>query len=441
MSKIYGWVNALATLSISNFLAIKDAKIELRRINVFIGPQAQGKSIISKLIYFFKEFPLAIFDAASDGKDKRQFDSALKGKFSTIFPMYAWEDRPFLVVFDNGFYKIYIENQKVGSRLRFSITYSSSISKALAAGRKIFKYQSLVEYDSAITIRNRPNVNRLAREAIAEVLSKNVESPRMEQMIYIPAGRSFFANLQKSLFSFISSNIPIDYFLKEFGSVYESTRENDLMRQAGRERPKSVQKLVEQLICGIYEHVKGQDWILGERGRVSLSHSSSGQQEVLPMAMILATWPYLSSKVFTRSFVIEEPEAHLFPVAQGQIVSLIATAYNAKGGDGSFVITTHSPYILTALNNLIQAGNAVRSYLGGDAGDVYNIVPEETHVNYEDVSAYMVKDGAVISILDDDYKLIEAEAIDSVSEYFSNTFERLIQIEVGNESVGLDDLI
>lgn len=431
----------MASLSICNFLAIKEARIELRRINVFIGPQAQGKSIISKLIYFFKEFPLAIFDSAFEGKDKRQFDSAIKTKFETIFPAYAWENKPFLIVYDNGSHAIFIENQKIASRLKFTVTYTASIGKALTAGRKIFKSESGSEIETGISMRNRPNIGRLARETIATILNKDVDAPRVEQMIYIPAGRSFFANLQKSLFSFISSNIPIDYFLKEFGSVYEATRENHFIRQAGRDRPRIVQKLVEQLICGVYEHVKGQDWILGERGRVSLSNSSSGQQEVLPMAMVLATWPYLSSKVFIRSFVIEEPEAHLFPVAQGQIVSLIATAYNAEGGEGNFVITTHSPYILTALNNLIQAGNATRSFGNRSASEVFSIVPVESHVKYEDVAAYMVNDGAVVSIMDDDYKLIQAEAIDGVSEGFSTVFEKLIQLEMNNESVKLDGLI
>ena len=88
----------MATLSISNFLSIKKARIELRRINVFIGPQAQGKSIISKLIYFFKEFPAEVIEGAYQDKDKRQFDSGMRSKFEKIFPSYAWEKNAFLIV-------------------------------------------------------------------------------------------------------------------------------------------------------------------------------------------------------------------------------------------------------------------------------------------------------------------------------------------------------
>ncbi|WP_183137966.1 AAA family ATPase [Pseudomonas amygdali] len=419
----------MESLSISNFLTIKNARMRLQRINIFIGPQAQGKSIISKLIYYFKEFPLDVFDSALEAHDKRQFDSANKDKFEKIFPAYAWEKNAFLIVYDNKDYAIFIENERVGAKFKFSITYTGSISKALAAGRKLVKADRDVDFGSDMGVRNRPNTTGLVRQAVASVLSGDSKFSRLEQTIYIPAGRSFFANLQKSLFSFISSNIPIDFFLKEFGSIYENTRDSAFLRQASRGRPKSVDKTVEDLICGTYVYEKGQDWILGARGRIGLSHSSSGQQEVLPMAIVLSTWPYLSSKAFLRSFVIEEPEAHLFPIAQGQVVSLIAAAYNAEINHGDFVITTHSPYILTAFNNLIQADNAVRAFAGHDASDVYQVIPAEQHIRYEDISAYMVLDGAVTSIMDDEYQLIQADAIDGASEYFSTRFEKLIELE------------
>lgn len=429
----------MTTLSISNFLSIKKAHIDIRRINVFIGPQAQGKSVISKLIYYFKEIPSLIIEEAAEGKDKRQFDASCKLKFEKIFPSYAWENTGFLIVYDSGNYKISVENEKAGSRLKFHIKYTSSINAALSVARRIFKSRGS-EFEAEINHKKRPEVGRQAREAVAEIMSKTAMPARLEQLIYIPAGRSFFAYLQKSIFSFISTNIPIDHFLKEFGAIYEITRDNNLLRRPSTTKPKIVQKLVESLICGTYEYEKGQDWIVGDRGRVSLSHSSSGQQEALPMAMILSTWPYLVAPTIIRSFVIEEPEAHLFPVAQGQVMSLIAVAYNSDKGAGDFVITTHSPYILTALNNLIQADNTAKVLGESRSEEVYEIISKEQHVKFEDVSAYTVSDGYVNSILDPEYRLLKAEAIDGVSEFYSSRFERLIELEV-DEANGVDDLI
>ena len=56
--------------------------------------------------------------------------------------------------------------------------------------------------------------NELVSNKVSETLSYN--------QIFIPAGRSFFSNLQSSIFSFFSSNKSLDPFLIQFGSTYES---------------------------------------------------------------------------------------------------------------------------------------------------------------------------------------------------------------------------
>jgi predicted ATPase len=51
--------------------------------------------------------------------------------------------------------------------------------------------------------------------------------------------------------------------------------------------------------------------------------------------------------------VVEEPEAYLFPVAQKQIIDLIALLANQN--ENQVIVTTHSPYILSSFNNLLYA--------------------------------------------------------------------------------------
>jgi hypothetical protein len=417
-------------IEIENFLSIRKAQIELRKINIFIGPQAKGKSIISKLISFCKEIPTGIFDATIEEKTKREFDKDIRSKFESIFPSYAWEASEFSIYYECNSFKLVITHEKINQKFKLCIEYSHEIKKALIAARKILQKSSSDDTETKIvSSRARSSVNRELRESIANTINPYDLSPKIEQVIYIPAGRSFFANLQKTVFSFISSSIPIDHFLKEFGAVYERTRDPSFQNFIQQYRPKSLIKLVNDLVCGVHLSEKGQDWIIGDHGKINLSNSSSGQQEVLPMAMVLSTWPYAPSNFFLRSFIIEEPEAHLFPIAQGQVASLIAAAYNAKDRQGSFTITTHSPYILTAINNLIQAGN-VSTMMPEKKDKLYEIVPENQIVSFEDVSAYLVDKGTVKPILDYELSLIQAEAIDSVSEHFSVRFERLIELEM-----------
>lgn len=420
-------------LIINNFLTIKSASIQLRRVNIFIGPQAQGKSVITKLITFFKEVPHLVFEAGMEGRTKREFDVELRAKFEAMFPRYAWEKSDFAVIFFSDLISVNIEC----AAGKLSISYSDEIVKALTAARKTYR-KVIVDND---TSRFRVNVIREVRNAVITSVFLDPDS-KIETVTYIPAGRSFFANLHKNVFSFLSSNVPIDYFIKEFGAIYERTR--DLVggnSSLPGSVPKVVNKLVEDLICGKHVIEKGQDWIIGKCGKISVSNSSSGQQEVLPMAVILSSWPYVQLRQVYRSYVIEEPEAHLFPVAQGQIVSLIATAYNQGEELANYIVTTHSPYILTAFNNLIQAHNVALSHDFDKAtlGSLINVVPREHFVNFDDVSAYLVEDGSVRNILNDELRLIDASAIDSISGVFAEKFELLVGMEKGMEvDVGVE---
>jgi AAA15 family ATPase/GTPase len=42
---------------VENFGGITEAEINLKKINIFIGPQASGKSVLAKLIYFLTQIP------------------------------------------------------------------------------------------------------------------------------------------------------------------------------------------------------------------------------------------------------------------------------------------------------------------------------------------------------------------------------------------------
>jgi hypothetical protein len=189
--------------------------------------------------------------------------------------------------------------------------------------------------------------------------------------------------------------------------------------------------LVENIIGGTFKSENGRDWIINNKKKIAVEHSSSGQQEALPLVIILTNHEKFKGVFDEKYFIIEEPEAHLFPTAQGQIVSLISSVYNEvpKPYNHSFIITTHSPYILTAFNNLIQAGNVAASKNYQNLEELYKVVPKDEIVDFNDVSAYLVNNGTVQSILDNDLKLIDATMIDSVSRQFSNTFEQLVIME------------
>lgn len=91
-------------------------------------------------------------------------------------------------------------------------------------------------------------------------------------------------------------------------------------------------------------------------------------------------------------------------------------------------MTTHSPYLLSAFNNLIEAHNALISN-PSKAEEIYKLVPKECILNFENVGAYKIENGKVASILDEEYRLIIADQIDSVADQESQIFSELLNLE------------
>jgi len=123
---------------------------------------------------------------------------------------------------------------------------------------------------------------------------------------------------------------------------------------------------------------------------------------------------------------IEEPEAHLFPVSQKHIVSLFGLVYNST--QHGYVTITHSPYIFTTINNMILAKDVATQY-GEDS--LQGIMKSHFTIAYGDVRAYTMEDGVLVSILNDDYRLIGENVIDSVSDKFATNFDALVNLQIG----------
>ena len=130
---------------------------------------------------------------------------------------------------------------------------------------------------------------------------------------------------------------------------------------------------------------------------------------------------YMNCQLF-----IEELEQNLFPTSQFEmvknIIGKVKEASVLTGYDSRVVMTTHSPYVLTALNLLMKAHKA----LGVAPRETIGIVPESVILPSDYYSAYWInEEGTLEDIVDREYGFIVGDKLDEISELLTIETEKL----------------
>ena len=130
---------------------------------------------------------------------------------------------------------------------------------------------------------------------------------------------------------------------------------------------------------------------------------------------------------------IEELEQNLFPKAQFELVKMLVRLLKQMdkkptGYKSTVFLTTHSPYVLTALNVMMLASSAYELSPDkvNDLGLEDYVIPKESY------SAYCIKNGCFENIVDEEYGFIKGDFLDSVSEQVDNYTFELNSIIYGN---------
>ncbi|MDR2862795.1 MAG: ATP-binding protein [Puniceicoccales bacterium] len=182
---------------------------------------------------------------------------------------------------------------------------------------------------------------------------------------------------------------------------------------------------------------------------ITIEHASSGIQNLVPLLSILKMYASeldpasvfkktLSNKGFKLmtdakepahrfDLHIEEPELGLFPDAQCELMNtLVRQCFIENKNNVSVIMATHSPYILTHVNNMIQAG-VVHAQQPGSSLSVTPLTPNK-------VAVYQVSNGMCKPLLDAETGLIGENAIDACSGRIYSQFDQLMEMERHEET-------
>jgi predicted ATP-binding protein involved in virulence len=137
---------------------------------------------------------------------------------------------------------------------------------------------------------------------------------------------------------------------------------------------------------------------------VDIPVASSMVKELSPLVLYLR---YIADK--RNLLVIDEPEMNLHPEAQAKLIEFIVMLVNSGI---QVIITTHSPYIVDHLINLMKAASLENLET---IKDKFYLKNSKAFISKDNVSAYLFADGTAKSILEDD-GFIEWETFNQVSQ-------------------------
>jgi len=450
---------------IKNFGAIKYAEIEVKKILVLIGEQASGKSTIAKLIYFFKTIQEDLFSQIYRDKQNQYLDinsdilSPIQQKFYNFFgPTNNLPD--FEITFyysfnENKFLKLSNDENK---KMKIS-PIDTFINEKFTILASDIKFRLRQEY---LNINKNRNIQPLIKEEekikyaqqLYDLLNDLFQN-KQRDLLFIVAGRSATV-AYPSLFDNLKQNIPIDNYerssktldemllekfiekfvrvkdifrkFRNFEGLIESYSENNI-----KEKLYQVKNKIDKILKGEYRIDDLGEKILFNKETeeyIYLSNTSSGQQESIRILQDIFLNILDNTKVLR---ILEEPEAHLFPIAQKQLIELLALMIN-QNNDNQLIITTHSPYVLTVFNNLLFANRVVEKNPSTES-EVAQIIPQDSWLSAKDFSAYSLGNQSVSQdtnyckpIFNQEKGTIQQNYLDTVSEILGGDFQALYSI-------------
>ncbi|MFK7797947.1 MAG: AAA family ATPase [Aureispira sp.] len=445
---------------VKNFLGIQEVDIKIGKVLVLIGEQASGKSTLAKLIYFFQTIQGDIFDISFTNNGKEAFRSGydlekfIADKFYNLFG-------------STQFWDAFEVSYSYGDNKTIALSISDN-NKALQVQITSYLTEAVLQVYKNILKDTSSNFSQLLKTPINQALSDinkrhyllvQVFELQQARSLYTIAGRNatvsysdlfekyLFSSLERSIKEQRAAKHPAkkqntdEIFMLEFVKHVESIKEK-------LSSPKAMQEIInsreenEHLVLAnekIERILKGkyvQD-AMGERIKlhgqnnkyVLLKNASSGQQEAI---RILQDLFLLIAEERTEMRVFEEPEANLFPIAQKEMIELMALMLNVVP-DSSIIITTHSPYILSVINNLLFAGQVAAKSPEKKAA-VQELIHEKIWLQPEDVNAYSLGNSYdpdknyFEDIFNATTGTIDQNYLDAVSEMLGEEFYQLIDI-------------
>jgi energy-coupling factor transporter ATP-binding protein EcfA2 len=416
-------------------------KIELNQTNLLIGEQASGKSTFCKAVYCFREFQtqalsdlysMILYHTYESSDVIYELKKTMRSRFEALLGPKSALPEDLDVTFwytEENWIRIRITAHSKYPLIFFSDNLTTEIQSALEEIKEASGQVNRTDLPKAAASILDDRIYRMLVQKTEQIFGDCMET------FYIPAGRAMISLLshQKTRLDYGSLDPVNVQYMREMESLQKEY--SDGISHLAEQYPEQnrgfdANELVHRIRDGLQgEYVirNGQEYLIpagAETELVPIENTSSGQQEVLWIYQQLYYMILRKKKAFV---IIEEPESHLYPTMQKDILDFIVTYQHLTGG--SVLVTTHSPYLLTETNNLCYAGRLRKTR----KADVVQLMGEYGYLDEEKLNAlrFNRKSGKIENLMQDHEIL--AERIDEVSDEINRIYTRLYDLDEGLE--------
>lgn len=437
----------MAHLSIYNIGPIKNIDIELNQFNVFIGPQSSGKSTIAKIISFCQWLEKdCIVRQQSSHIDKtfireRFIDYHNISSYINDDSSFVYSGNVLTISYSSGNTEVTAKKEITDVKVSKNAYIPSERNVIAIPG--IFSTKMPDNYVSSFLDDWQQIRSKFGSEAKVDILNLGesyfYDDTRNTDMLEMHNGNPFpLSQASSGLQSVTPLCVYIAYITEWIYSHMED--------KSSDERKRIWDSAVAKTLYDQNRHEEGKalslDIIYDERETTGQLRDSfrklsdmlqnaniTGDDEV---DSILKTIKGLSDslgKPVFSNIVIEEPELNLFPATQADLIYYILSKVDHTRDN--LVITTHSPYILYAINNCILANIVKGNVEEEDRSDVD--VPESAWLDGKKISVWELRNGYIqnqekelnLTIQDKD-RLIRGNYFDRVMHNIMADFNNLM---------------
>lgn len=424
----------MATIEIRNIGPIKNTgEFDLNKVNVFMGPQSSGKSTIAKIISFctWVEKDVATSQSLKTYQDntihfKEHIERFHKMKDYFRSDSYlSYKSNVIEVKWENEECVINWVDQYAYKRSKIAYIPSERNMVILPDVRKVELSNTNIRsflfdwFDAREKYTNGSRLSILNLDVDYYFSQSNIyEEDRIHGIKNNIEYDIVLSNASSGLQSITPLIAMIEYLTKWIYSEDKKSFDQE-------ERQRTVRhNLIVEKILKPYFNVNS---ILNSELEEKLKEYSEKLKENNPIAIkYLNDYSELITFLFNTQnsqFIIEEPEQNLFPATQKDMIYyFLEKCFGQK--DNRLTITTHSPYVLYALNNCML-GYLVKEKMLMDDG-YEDLKSLKSAIDPKSVSVWQITDEGTINNIQGEDNLIEGNYFDACMKDVMDDFYKMI---------------